>query len=93
MKRRSSDIAPLSEWAGRWADYNLYQRYGKLWRIVKCYKNLKQYCKKLKKDFLVNYANVSLSQRKEAEVDQKNHESKEKRITSFSRFFFKKKNS
>ena len=90
MKKRSSDIAPLSEWAGRWGDYNLYQRYGKLWRIVKCYKNLKQYFKKLKKDFLVNYANVS--QRKEAEVDQKNHEPKEKRITSFSRFFFKKKN-
>jgi hypothetical protein len=91
MKRKNSDIAPLSEWAGRWADYNLYQRYGKLWRFIKCYRKLKQYFKKLRKDFLVNY--VSVHQKKEAEVDQKNHESKKKRVTSFSRFFRKKENA
>ena len=66
MKRKNSDLAPLSKWAGRWADYNLYQRYGIFWRIVKCYKKLKQYLVKLRKDFLVNFVNVN--QKKEEDL-------------------------
>ena len=87
MKRRSSDLAPLSEWAGRWADYNLYQRYGIFWRIVKCYKKLKQYLVKLRKDFLVNFVNVNQKKEEDLKRNSNDKNLKKRIVTRFRSFF------